>query len=178
MTNPVANQVKNSEAPEKLTQRRRMSHHPTFLSFLPSLAIGFCLALVACSGPAGLTGTLSVEMSATNPQCSFTAIGETLTFRAVVRDRSGNTVTQARVTWGSSDPSVISVTPIEAGALVADVIAVADGTATLSVFFQEFEFGLPASVNTTCIVNLQPPDPLASRLRGRRLILPPKERMR
>ncbi len=77
----------------------------------PAALLG-TLAFAACGGgddgggPTTPSGPASISLSPQSSTMDF--IGQTRTFRATVRDASGQTVT-TQVSWTSSDPSVVTV---------------------------------------------------------------------
>ena len=128
-------------AHDRLTHGRFVSLNPRFLRSLPFLATSLSLALVAC-GDGGTEPAVPVSVDITT-QCSFEAIGQTLSLDAVAKDANGGTVAGVSFSWTSSDPNVVSVSGNVA-------TAVGNGTATLTVT-ATFEGGT-LSATGTCTV--------------------------
>jgi len=86
------------------------------------------LLLVACETPTAIPVATSVSISPTT--LSFTAIGETATVVATVKDQNGVAMGTARVEWMTTDESVVSISS-EGPVSSITVTAVGTGTATI-----------------------------------------------
>lgn len=102
-----------------------MRVHPT--AFRCATACGAALLAIACGhdGPTELlsaSATLAIESGAP----TLTAIGDSVSLLATIRDRDGNPLSSVPITWQSSMPEVASVT---AGGIV---VAKGNGTALIT----------------------------------------------
>ncbi len=79
-----------------------------------------------CSGGGTEPSRVATTVVITPPTASFTAIGQTQQFAAVVKDQNGDTLVNAGVTWSSGDAAVVS---ISSSGLAT---AVANGTAQVT----------------------------------------------
>ncbi|MCH2466026.1 MAG: Ig-like domain-containing protein, partial [Gemmatimonadetes bacterium] len=86
------------------------------------------LLLVACETPTAIPVATSVSISPTT--LSFTAIGETATVVATVKDQNGAAMGVARVEWMTTDETVASISS-EGPISSITVTAVGTGTATI-----------------------------------------------
>lgn len=74
-----------------------------------SLVLACAGLLAACDGggdPSGVDGPVAVEIGAPS---TYVELGQKVLLTAAVKDASGQTVRNARVTWASSDPAVAVV---------------------------------------------------------------------
>ncbi len=95
--------------------------------------LAFAMVLAACGGgsdgttpPAAVAATVTVSMASPDP---FLSLTETRTATAQVRDANGAAISNAAVTWSTSDAAVATVS---GSGTSATITSVGNGTATIT----------------------------------------------
>jgi uncharacterized protein YjdB len=87
------------------------------LHLLVNCAATLCLAAIGCGGGGGTAGPIPVASVDVSLAKSSVVVGEATTATASVKDANGSPLSGRGVTWGSSDPTVATVT--QTGAVTA-----------------------------------------------------------
>jgi len=99
-------------------------------------AVALPVVVNGCSGGGTEPARVATTVVITPPTASFTAIGQTQQFAAVVKDQHGDTLGNAGVTWSSDNAAAVSVNSSGLATAVANgtaQITATSGTATQSV---------------------------------------------
>jgi len=99
-------------------------------------AVALSVVVNGCSGGGTEPARVATSVVITPPTASFTAIGQTQQFAAVVKDQHGDTLVNAGVTWSSGNAAVVSISSSGLATAVANgtaQVTATSGTATQDV---------------------------------------------
>jgi uncharacterized protein YjdB len=88
-------------------------------------AVGLCITAIGCGGGGGAAGPAPVASVSVSVEKTTLLIGETMTATATTKDAAGGALSGRAISWSTSNPNVLTVSP------VGLVTAVAPGGASI-----------------------------------------------